>query len=759
MASMCKLTVELEANMARFQAEMTKSAYITEQAMSKMQKSSSAATEALKGLAAGAAAGFSMGTLVGIVDRSTDALAKLDDMAQKTGSSVENLSKLSKVASAYGANFDEVDAAMTKLAKGMNAVDEEGSKVKAGLDALGISTKDLKIQDPSETFVLIARKLQEYKDGAGKAALMTDVLGKSGANLLPYMNDVAESLDKFSSDSNQAAAAASAYQDQLGELKVKHEELVTTIVGGLLPPMTDLVTAFNDSKKGADGLASTDVTTWADSVALGVARVVDVAKVLPGLFSAIQGSFKVVMNDAETLGKGALNLNPGVRIWKMLKGEDPAKEMQEQYDKRNKDLLAANQAYSDLWNKPADGMVQSVLASQAARRANAGNSQEDAMFGAMAKGLGVRSGKKDLPYSSSTKTGGGGKSDAEKLAEDAAKFIAKLKEEAETYGMTGAALVEYQAKQKGFSETVQTQASVLAKRIDLLKLEDEVRKDKLKAEEEYISRTQQNIAAQFESIAAAQREAEIYDMLPAAITRAEIAKLELHKATLEANQGTAEEIRVTEALIAAKQRLAGAQDVRAGLEEQKKVAEEAKKIQDNFVENIQRNLGSGLFDMLDGNFRNIGDSFKKLIMQMVADAAAANITAALFGNPKQSGSNGLLSGAMSAAMGYFGLSGARANGGPVMGGSSYLVGERGPEIFTPGGSGAVIPNSAMGRGGLNVNITNNAQAQVEARPSADGNGLDVIINAIKNSIGEDIAYGTGSVNGALQSRYGLRAAV
>ena len=38
----------------------------------------------------------------------------------------------------------------------------------------------------------------------------------------------------------------------------------------------------------------------------------------------------------------------------------------------------------------------------------------------------------------------------------------------------------------------------------------------------------------------------------------------------------------------------------------------------------------------------------------------------------------------------------RAIGGPVSGGSSYLVGERGPEIFTPLGSGMITPNSAIG---------------------------------------------------------------
>jgi len=40
----------------------------------------------------------------------------------------------------------------------------------------------------------------------------------------------------------------------------------------------------------------------------------------------------------------------------------------------------------------------------------------------------------------------------------------------------------------------------------------------------------------------------------------------------------------------------------------------------------------------------------------------------------------------------------RAGGGPVQGGQSYLVGEQGPEIFTPGVSGGITPNHALGGG-------------------------------------------------------------
>ena len=40
--------------------------------------------------------------------------------------------------------------------------------------------------------------------------------------------------------------------------------------------------------------------------------------------------------------------------------------------------------------------------------------------------------------------------------------------------------------------------------------------------------------------------------------------------------------------------------------------------------------------------------------------------------------------------------GFRANGGPVMAGRSYVVGENGPEVFSPPQTGTIIPNHALG---------------------------------------------------------------
>lgn len=51
--------------------------------------------------------------------------------------------------------------------------------------------------------------------------------------------------------------------------------------------------------------------------------------------------------------------------------------------------------------------------------------------------------------------------------------------------------------------------------------------------------------------------------------------------------------------------------------------------------------------------------------------------------------------------------GGRAAGGPVSSGTTYLVGEKGPELFTPSTSGKIIPNGALGGGSNVINITVN----------------------------------------------------
>jgi len=55
-----------------------------------------------------------------------------------------------------------------------------------------------------------------------------------------------------------------------------------------------------------------------------------------------------------------------------------------------------------------------------------------------------------------------------------------------------------------------------------------------------------------------------------------------------------------------------------------------------------------------------------------------------------------------------GFAGARAEGGPVLPGGAYLVGERGPEVFRPGIAGEIVPSGGGGGGG-GVSVVVNVQ--------------------------------------------------
>jgi hypothetical protein len=93
------------------------------------------------------------------------------------------------------------------------------------------------------------------------------------------------------------------------------------------------------------------------------------------------------------------------------------------------------------------------------------------------------------------------------------------------------------------------------------------------------------------------------------------------------------------------------------------------------------------------------------------------------------------------SFGKINFGGARAMGGPVASGRTYLVGEQGPELFTPSGSGQIVPNNALGGGasggGTVVQVINNSgtPARQERSRGPDGRELVRVI------VGEELAGG------------------
>jgi hypothetical protein len=84
------------------------------------------------------------------------------------------------------------------------------------------------------------------------------------------------------------------------------------------------------------------------------------------------------------------------------------------------------------------------------------------------------------------------------------------------------------------------------------------------------------------------------------------------------------------------------------------------------------------------------------------------LMAALF--PGSGGAAGGGGGFSSIITGIASMFGKRAGGGPVLGGSTYLVGERGPELFKAPTNGNIIPNHRLGQGGGSSSVTINVAA-------------------------------------------------
>lgn len=121
-------------------------------------------------------------------------------------------------------------------------------------------------------------------------------------------------------------------------------------------------------------------------------------------------------------------------------------------------------------------------------------------------------------------------------------------------------------------------------------------------------------------------------------------------------------------------------------------------------------LADGLTAVIMGTAK-LGDVFRTVAAQILADLIRIQIQKMLM--------NVLGSALGVPGLGSFG--GALAGGGPVVRGKTYLVGEKGPELFSPGTSGRVISNDNMG--GAGGGDTYNFQippgmSRREARPTA-----------------------------------------
>ena len=152
-------------------------------------------------------------------------------------------------------------------------------------------------------------------------------------------------------------------------------------------------------------------------------------------------------------------------------------------------------------------------------------------------------------------------------------------------------------------------------------------------------------------------------------------------------------------------------------------------IEQDLVENIRgaitgtQSLGSALTNVLNNLKNKLLDKALQNAFSGIGDAFSRGAS----GSGGGGGGNFLQRAVGGIGSFVGGLFGRREKGGPVSKGRSYLVGEKGPELFTPSRSGGITANSALGNTVVNVSV--DASGSAAQGNSADAQQLGAALGA------------------------------
>jgi len=178
--------------------------------------------------------------LVGLGKSAIDAADDMNDLAQKTGVSVEQLSRFKQAAAASGTDIESVGAAMIKYGKNAASTGKGNEKLVAALDELGISSKDAagNLKSSDQVMLEVADRFKAMPDGANKSRIAIDLFGKAGANLVPLLNGGSDAVKSLTATMTTPFAKASdAFNDKLVSIQGKLAQVGASVGSALLPAL------------------------------------------------------------------------------------------------------------------------------------------------------------------------------------------------------------------------------------------------------------------------------------------------------------------------------------------------------------------------------------------------------------------------------------------------------------------------------------------------------------------------------------------
>jgi hypothetical protein len=701
--SLGTLTVDLVAKIGGFvrgldqaEREAGKRTKAMERRLQELNKSAKAFGAAL------GTAFVAVGTASAIaIKAAIDNADAIDEMAQRTGIAVETLSRL-QVAAKFGAvSLEDLQKSVGRLAVEQQKYAEGNEDTVALFDALGVKAVDAegKLRSAESVLVDLSDVFETLPDGAQKTALAIDLFGKSGQNLIPFLNQGGEKIAELNEQadrlgitlSSETAKAAGEFNDQvdLGILAV--QGLATQVAAELLPDMRDLTAEFT-----ANATEGGKVSQTALEIAEGIRSIVDIA--YRGK-EAVRTMLAGTMALFDFAAAGAANVGAIV-------SSSAAKDAEELYRRGQSGLELAGMSRQNamdglgLGEKPAvqwidppppevkegtDAVTEALRKLYEERRLAA-----DAAKGQAAADKAAADAARELE-----------KADAdlarrlEEMAKQQDAFVSGLDAlEAQLSGPLAEAELDHANRIKEVQALLDQSVITVeqATRAQILYAESFAKtKDQLDPYGEGLRTLLEDMAFEYDLLGKtnAQR-----------VTELELRRLGIDLSSQE-GQAAAEAIKTQAEALEQRQKTINAMD--------------------DFRSSFEDNVAS----VLDGS-KSLKDAVRDLLSDLASQFArmiAQNWGAKLFGEMGTDGTGsagGWLSGLFSA------FGGARAAGGPVTAGVPYLVGEQGPELVVPNVSGTVVPagrTAAMlgGRAGdtYNFNMPGRYDMRTQAQIAAD----------------------------------------
>ncbi|QDQ26701.1 phage tail tape measure protein [Chitinimonas arctica] len=257
----------------------------------------------IKSAALGVATAVGVNLFAGWVKGSIDAMDALNDLSERTGIAADRLSAYGYAAQLSGTNMDSLATGIKDFSKSIVASDP-------AFKAMGVSLKDNSGQLKSTEVLLeeVADRFAGYQDGASKSALAMQLFGKSGMELIPFLNNGKAGLAELRAEAERlglvmsadAVAGAAAFNDQVDRLKAVSSGYAGRLTAELLPTLNSVSDSLMGTASQSGGLRIA-----IDALAFGVKGLVSIAYGVIAVFdqigSAISAAAATAMAGVDTL--------------------------------------------------------------------------------------------------------------------------------------------------------------------------------------------------------------------------------------------------------------------------------------------------------------------------------------------------------------------------------------------------------------------------------------------------------------------------